>query len=104
MQNKHLLVGGAKCNRAGKLPGAVGPGSHPVTHKAQGGFLVQFSTEADKSTLFLVAQALDSSMAGVPLVPHQFLSTGGVLTLCRGEEQDRQSWKPCSLFHLPRLS
>lgn len=38
MQNKHLLVGGAKCNRAGRLPGAVGPGSHPVTHKAQGGF------------------------------------------------------------------
>lgn len=70
---------------------------------SRGFFLVQFSTEADKSTLFLVAQALDSSIAGVPLMPHQFLSTGGVLTLCRGEEQDRQSWKPCSLFHLPRL-
>lgn len=64
---------------------------------------MQFSTEADKSTLFLVAPALDSSIAGVPLMPHQFLSAGGVLTLCRGEEQDRQSWKPCPLFHLPRL-
>lgn len=76
MQNKHLLVGGAKCNRAGGLPGAVGPCSHPVDTQSSRScvFLEQFSTEAGKSALFLIAQALDSSVAGVLLMPHQFLS------------------------------
>ena len=54
------------------------PPCGPTKLEELGGFLVQFSTEAGESTLFLIAQALDSSIAGVPLMPYQFLSIGCV--------------------------
>lgn len=82
------------------------PHYDPTELKELGFFLVRFSTEAGESILFLSAQALDSSTVGVPLIPHQLLSIGvhgGVLTLCCGEEQNRQSWKPWSLSYSPGL-
>lgn len=62
MPNKHLLVGGAKCNRAGGLPGTVGPGSYPVAAQNSRSwvFLVHISTAAGESTLFIIVQHLDS--------------------------------------------
>lgn len=114
MQNRHLLHPQRKINtflqeeqKATGLEDSLGllvqvPTLWPHRDQGVGVFLVQFSTEAGENTLFPIAQALDSCIAGVLLMPHWFLSIGcawGVLTLCCGEEQDRQSWKPLCLTH-----